>query len=211
MTDPTPLPGWTSAGPQGNAPTTPAGWYADPTDPASMRYWDGAGWTAHQSAAVAPAQWAPAPSGASFDFGESVKRAFRRWSDFSGRATPSEFWWFYLFTVIASFVLYIPFTLALLALLSGTTTTNARGHMTVTGSPSGAMIAIAVILGLVFLVAYLVLFVVTLSLGVRRLHDTDRSGWWYLISFVPFLSLVLLYFWVLPSTPGSNQYGPPST
>ena len=66
-------------------------------------------------------------------------------------------------------------------------------------------------LGVLFLVAYLVLFVVTLSLSVRRLHDTDRSGWWYLLSLVPFGSLVLLYFFVLPPTPGPNQYGPPST
>ena len=211
MTDPTPLPDWTSAGAQGSAPTTPAGWYADPSDAASLRYWDGTAWTAHQSAAVATQQWAPTPSGRSFGFGESVSRAFRRWSDFSGRATQSEFWWFYLFQVIASFVLYIPLVIGLVVLLPSSTNIDAYGEVTVTNAPSGAAVAVAVVLGLVILAAYLVLFVVSLALSVRRLHDTDKPGWWVLISFVPFGGLVLLYFWILPSTPGQNQYGAPSS
>lgn len=214
MSDQPPLPDWTSAGPQPPvpaAPATPAGWYADPVTPGAMRYWDGVAWTSHQSAAATTA-WAPAaPAGASFGFGESVKRAFRKWSDFEGRATQSEFWWFYLFVVIASFVLYIPFVIGFLAIVSGTAETDSRGQVTFTGSPGAGTIALSVVLGVIVVVAYLVLFVVTLSLAVRRLHDTDRSGWWYLLSFVPFGSLVLLYFFVLPPTPGPNQYGPPST
>jgi len=44
---------------------------------------------------------------------------------------------------------------------------------------------------------------------VRRLHDTDRSGWWILIGFVPFIgNLVLLVFSVLDSQPGPNRFGP---
>jgi uncharacterized membrane protein YhaH (DUF805 family) len=214
VSDQPPLPDWTSAGPQPPvpaAPATPAGWYADPVSPGALRYWDGAAWTEHQSAAATTA-WAPAaPAGASFGFGESVKRAFRKWSDFEGRATQSEFWWFYLFTTLVSFALYIPLWIALVALLSGTAETDSRGRVTFTGTPSGAAVAVAVVVGVLFLVASVVLFVVTLSLAVRRLHDTDRSGWWYLISLVPFGSLVLLYFFVLPPTQGPNQYGLPST
>lgn len=188
----------------------PAGWYADPAGPGSLRYWDGAAWTPHVSAAAATA-WVPAPSGVSFGFVESVTRAFRRWSDFEGRATQAEFWWFYLFSFLASFVLYIPFAILFFALLAGSAETDARGRTTFTGSPGGGTVALAVVVGLVLAVAYVVLFVVQLAVSVRRLHDTDRSGWWYLISVVPFGGLVLLYFFVLPSTPGPNQYGPPST
>jgi len=48
-----------------------------------------------------------------------------------------------------------------------------------------------------------------IAVAVRRLHDTDRSGWWLLISFVPLVgNVVLLVFLFTDSTPGSNQYGP---
>jgi uncharacterized membrane protein YhaH (DUF805 family) len=52
-------------------------------------------------------------------------------------------------------------------------------------------------------------FVPALAVSVRRLHDTGRSGWWLLIAFIPILGwLVLLYFYVLDSAPGDNEYGP---
>ena len=48
-----------------------------------------------------------------------------------------------------------------------------------------------------------------LAVAVRRLHDTGRSGWWVLISFVPFVgAILLLVFACQDSQPGSNQYGP---
>lgn len=47
-----------------------------------------------------------------------------------------------------------------------------------------------------------------IAVGVRRLHDTGRSGWWLLIGMVPLLGLVLIYFLVLDSEPGDNPYGP---
>ncbi len=49
----------------------------------------------------------------------------------------------------------------------------------------------------------------SLAVGVRRLHDTDRSGWWLLIVFVPIIgAIVLLVFMVQDSQPSENQYGP---
>lgn len=51
-------------------------------------------------------------------------------------------------------------------------------------------------------------FLVNLTLGVRRLHDMDKSGWWYLLSFVPVLNFILgLVLLFAPGTPGANQYG----
>lgn len=48
-----------------------------------------------------------------------------------------------------------------------------------------------------------------LAVTVRRLHDTDRSGWWYLIGLVPIIGwIVLLVFFCSDSTPGGNRFGP---
>jgi len=56
---------------------------------------------------------------------------------------------------------------------------------------------------------YLAILVPTLAVGVRRLHDTSKSGWWLLIALVPFVGgIILLVFTCLDSTPGDNQYGP---
>jgi uncharacterized membrane protein YhaH (DUF805 family) len=61
------------------------------------------------------------------------------------------------------------------------------------------------IIGLLFALAILL---PSIAVGVRRLHDTDRSGWWLLIAFVPLIGgIVLLVFFVLDSTPGDNKYG----
>ncbi len=49
----------------------------------------------------------------------------------------------------------------------------------------------------------------SIAVSVRRLHDIDRTGWWFLISFVPVIGpIVLLVFPVQDGTPGSNRYGP---
>jgi uncharacterized membrane protein YhaH (DUF805 family) len=54
----------------------------------------------------------------------------------------------------------------------------------------------------------LALLIPSIAVGVRRLHDTNRSGWWLLIAFVPVLGeLVLLVFLVLPGPVGPNTYG----
>ncbi len=79
-------------------------------------------------------------------------------------------------------------------------------------------VLIAIVLGLIegmlgdrsFLSALLgiALFVPSLAVTMRRLHDTDRSGWWVLIGFIPLVGgIVLLVFMCLAGTSGSNRYG----
>ncbi len=47
-----------------------------------------------------------------------------------------------------------------------------------------------------------------IAVGIRRLHDIGKSGWWMLVCLVPLVGIfVLLYFYILDSQPGSNQYG----
>ncbi len=62
--------------------------------------------------------------------------------------------------------------------------------------------------GILYWVVVLALLLPALGVAVRRLHDTDRTGWWLLIGLIPLVGLiVLLVFYVQPGTAGDNQYG----
>jgi uncharacterized membrane protein YhaH (DUF805 family) len=113
----------------------------------------------------------------------------KRYADFQGRSRRMEYWMFALFIWICYAVIF-----ALVYALGGG------------GSePSAASALLSMILG----IFALGIIVPSIAVTVRRLHDTDRSGWWILISFLPFLGgLVLFVFTVLDGTPGTNKYGP---
>ena len=61
---------------------------------------------------------------------------------------------------------------------------------------------------LVLLIYTAGIIVPSLAVSVRRLHDTDRSGWWLLLGLIPFGGIILLIFYLLDGTPGTNRYGP---
>ena len=110
--------------------------------------------------------------------------ALKKYATFEGRARRKEYWFFVLFNVLAIIVLEI------LDVVLGT-----FSQETGFGLLSG-LYAIAVLLP-------------SLAVTVRRLHDTDRSGWWILINFIPLIgAIVLLIFTLLDGTPGSNRFGP---
>lgn len=114
-------------------------------------------------------------------FPEAVKSGFKNYAKFDGRASRSEYWWFTLFQFLA---LLVP-----AALMMG----------------DGIIAGIG---GLLYFVATLGLLLPSLGLLFRRLHDTDRSAWWILISFVPVIGgIVLLVFTVLDGTAGPNKFG----
>ena len=107
----------------------------------------------------------------------------RKYADFSGRARRQEYWWFTLFNLLA----YIIF-----GVLDGLTGTYDE----------------QVGLGMISLVYALAILLPSLAVSVRRLHDTNRSGWWMLIVLIPIIGpLTLLVFMVLDGTQGENQYG----
>lgn len=113
---------------------------------------------------------------------EAVSTCFSKYVNFEGRAARPEYWWWVLFVIVVGVILQIVGTLVL-------------------GSENGVG---GVLSGLF----YLATFLPGLAVAVRRLHDTDRSGWWLLLAFIPLIgSLVLLYFMVQSGTPGPNRFG----
>jgi len=126
-------------------------------------------------------------------FGGAVKRAFRKYATFSGRASLSEYWWYQLFFLMGFF------GAGILVAVFGTITSPDGG--TTTG-PGGYPF---IVLGVLFLVANIV---PSISITVRRLHDAGFSGWFYLLNLVvPIVVFVLTLLgtsWVRAA-----QYGPP--
>jgi uncharacterized membrane protein YhaH (DUF805 family) len=120
------------------------------------------------------------------NFQTSIKTCFNKYTDFTGRASRSEYWWFILFTVILQFVLQ--FIGGIISAITHSTSNNLS-------------FVLAFILFAVF-------FLPILAAAVRRLHDTDRSGWWILLNFVPLVGgIILLVFLVLEGTKGPNRFG----
>ncbi|GAA4757149.1 DUF805 domain-containing protein [Actinomycetospora chibensis] len=117
-------------------------------------------------------------------------KVLKQYADFSGRARRTEFWMFVLFNAIAYVVL------ALIDVLIGTASFASTG----TGFQFGG--------GLLSGLYSLGVLIPSLAVAVRRLHDTDRTGWWLLIGLIPIVGgIVLLVFYCIEGTRGPNQYG----
>jgi uncharacterized membrane protein YhaH (DUF805 family) len=98
----------------------------------------------------------------------------RKYAVFNGRARRKEYWMFVLFNVIIAFVLGFVLGLA--------------------GAGDGGQVIINIY--------SLAVLIPSIAVGVRRMHDTDHSGWWIL------LPIVNLVFACTEGTPGPNRFGP---
>lgn len=119
-------------------------------------------------------------------FSDAVSTCLRKYAVFSGRAGRPEFWWFFLFTFLVSIAA------ALLDAVMG---------LDFDAEATGGS-------GVFQLLSTLALFVPSLAVNVRRLHDTGRSGWWLLILLVPCLGVIMMI--VFCATAGEshgNKYG----
>lgn len=120
---------------------------------------------------------------------EAVSKVLSNYSNFSGRAARPEFWWWVLAFILLQIATSIVDS-AIIAPLLGLDP-FAPG----TGQPLSLLVTLAL------LVPYV-------AVSVRRLHDTGRSGWWFLVGVIPIIGpLVLLIWYVQPGTPGDNAFG----
>ena len=104
----------------------------------------------------------------------------KKYAKFEGRANRTQYWYFVLTEILAFFILV---DLCVIPFVN-------------------------IIAGLALLVLWLGLIVPGIAVSVRRLHDTNKSGWWLLLCFVPFVgSIVILVFMCLEGTKGANKYG----
>ena len=122
---------------------------------------------------------------------QAVQNFVRKGTTFSGRASRSEYWWIALFTFLLSGV----YTLA-----------EDRGYLDWPDVDGGIAIVLAV-LSLVLLLAVVLLAIFTAALSVRRLHDCNLSGLWFLLILVPGLgSIALLIMAALPPDPRGVRF-----
>lgn len=116
-----------------------------------------------------------------YDITDWFKKGLRNYTNFSGRARRKEYWYFLLVQI---------------------------GVMIV------AMILDSIIfdtgVGLFYILISLGLFIPNISVTIRRLHDTNRSGWWTLISIIPLLGILLIVFLASDTKPETNQWGSPA-
>lgn len=113
-------------------------------------------------------------------FMDSIKICFGKYARWRGRASRSEFWYFYLFYMLV---------------------------LVVFGAFDGYMVANNTV-SFLSTIAVLVLLLPQLAVTVRRLHDTDRTGWWYWIIMIPVVGAILFIVWLCErGTPGPNRYG----
>jgi len=104
-------------------------------------------------------------------FGESIRTCFSKYAVFDGRASQSEFWWWFLFTFLAS---------------------AAAG---IVSQPLAGLFSLGVLLP-------------SLAVGARRLHDTDRSGWFLLLWFVPIVGWIILLVFAVQEAKEPNRFSP---
>ena len=106
----------------------------------------------------------------------------KKYAVFSGRAQRAEYWYFVLFSTIVSLVLMV------------------LDAMTGTLDPQTGY-------GLLNGLYTLAVFIPTLAVSVRRLHDIGKSGWWLLIALIPLIGVILLIIWFATDSKEDNQYG----
>lgn len=120
-----------------------------------------------------------------FDWWKKV--VFDNYFNFEGRARRSEYWYFTLVNLIIVLGIYAIGAIGLLADIE----------------------ILLILTGTVMFAFAILLIIPSIAVAIRRLHDTNKSGWWYLIGLIPFGGIVLLIFYCTEGDGDLNQYGNP--
>jgi uncharacterized membrane protein YhaH (DUF805 family) len=113
------------------------------------------------------------------NFQQAVRSAFANYANFAGRACRSEFWYWQLFLLVGGVVAEL--------------FDYGTGFRI---SPFSTLFWLATVIP-------------DIAVYVRRLHDTDRSGWWLLLFFLPLIGAIVLLVWFCTKgTNGYNRFGP---
>lgn len=121
---------------------------------------------------------------------DAIKSCFSKYVTFSGRARRSEFWWWVLFTAVIGGI--------------GGLLDSATGLSELTTSGASANYSA----GPIQIILTLALFLPSLAVAVRRLHDTGKSGWFYLLYLIPCVGWILYIVFNVKDSQPDNQYGP---
>lgn len=107
-----------------------------------------------------------------------VSEVFKKYTVFTGRARRSEYWYFFLFNIVAGLIL---------------------GYISVVIGDKTDIIS---------RLFNAIVFVPSITVGIRRLHDIGKSGWWMLLCLIPIIGWIwLIVLLATDSTPGENIYG----
>ena len=131
------------------------------------------------------------------NFIQSISTCMKKYVTFSGRATRSEFWWFFLFTILVNLAATSQASSFVPILLDGQDMTENESSYFLNNF---FFLYLSTITSLILLLP-------SLAVAVRRLHDVGRSGWWILIAFTVIGIIPLLVWYVTDTKDEENVYG----
>ena len=131
------------------------------------------------------------------NFIQSISTCMRKYVTFSGRATRSEFWWFFLFTIIVNLAATSQASSFVPILLDGQNMTENESSYFLNNF---FFLYLSTITSLILLLP-------SLAVAVRRLHDVGKSGWWIVIAFTIIGIIPLLIWYVTDTKDEENVYG----
>ncbi len=132
----------------------------------------------------------------------AIKNVFINYFNFRGRARRKEFWYFIPLCNINYYALkYVTNNMSSFLTADSSASTEIAAT-----TPDGTVVAYF-FMTIVLLVIALILLIPSISVSVRRLHDIGKSGWWFLLGFIPIGPIVLLAWFCKDSQPGVNKWG----